>query len=357
MMNLSSFWAIFPYGYYGCLAHRRYRFLATMLSVLVLSALAASPGHGSAVTGPAGCGRHCSGHCTPGLGAVGPALSSANDVPSACACLRLCANDPVAQAWQWVSKKGEHNYRTCYLKGTVDLQPNPVYVSGCMPKGRANATARCPARPPAPPVPPVPPVPPGRAGATFPNSRLITPAQGLLLNSWANQTVVGQKWALCYTSFTMDKTSPAQFHKNCDQYAPTVTVAHNTGGPGGRGVCKFNKDGCKTRECDCGACKPPLMCIHTQGTCVPCTFPGCGTCFIDGVDTGDDCGPIGSICGFENTGNFTFGGYVRCPPPRLSSAQCSAPCIFGGYGYVCAPARLPHGAALRADSDLPPVPT
>ena len=78
------------------------------------------------------------------------------------------------------------------------------------------------------------------AGATFPKSRLITPAQGLLLDSWANQTVVGQEWALCYTSFTMDKTSPAQFHKNCDQHAPMVTVAHNTGRAiAGRSSCHY----------------------------------------------------------------------------------------------------------------------
>ena len=267
-----------------------------MLSVLVLSALAASPGHGSAVTGPAGCGRHCSGHCTPGLGAVGPALSSANDVPSACACLRLCADDPVAQAWQWVSKKGEHNYRTCYLKGTVDLQPNPVYVSGCMPKGRANATARCPARPPAPPVPPVPPVPPGTA---FPASRLITAAQGAQLNSWAKQAV-GQTWKICYTSFTMDKSSPAEFHKRCDGrgYNKTVTVAHNSGGifPGrcfGRctvtdgpshGVCA--KIG---QPCDGGVCK--------------------GECEVQ-EHRSTPCGRIGKGCGTPNPGNLTFGGFA-----------------------------------------------
>ena len=208
-----------------------------MLSVLVLSALAASPGHGSAVTGP-GCGRHCSGHCTPGLGAVGPLLSSANDVPSACACLRLCADDPVAQAWQWVSKKGEHNYRTCYLKGTVDLQPNPVYVSGCMPKGRANATARCPARPPAPPVPPVPPGPPGPAfqgSPMFPETKIISPKWGTALDEMMQHPTgtggpspvpAGQVWKLCYSSDTMPKNSAMDFHSRCDPYNFTLTVAH-----------------------------------------------------------------------------------------------------------------------------------
>jgi hypothetical protein len=97
----------------------------------------------------------------------------------------------------------------------------------------------------------------------------------------------------------MDKTSPAQFHKNCDQYAPTVTVAHNAGGPSGRGVCRFeSQPGC--------SCRPPLQCIPSQGNCVPCTFSGCGTC----DNGGDDCGPVGSSFGPENPGNFTFGGYA-----------------------------------------------
>ena len=58
------------------------------------------------------------------------------------------------------------------------------------------------------------------AGAAFPDSRLITPAQEALRNSWANQSV-GQEWKLCCTSFTMSKTSPAEFHKSCDQYPGT----------------------------------------------------------------------------------------------------------------------------------------
>ena len=64
------------------------------------------------------------------------------------------------------------------------------------------------------------------AGAAFPESRLISPAQGAQLNSWANQ-LTDRKWALCYTSFTMGKTA-AEFHKRCDQYKPTFTVAHNS---------------------------------------------------------------------------------------------------------------------------------
>ena len=63
-------------------------------------------------------------------------------------------------------------------------------------------------------------------GVAFPESCLISPAHGARLNGWANQTA-GQRWQLCYTSFTMSKTAAA-FHASCDQYKPTVTVAHNS---------------------------------------------------------------------------------------------------------------------------------
>ena len=124
----------------------------------------------------------------------------------------------------------------------------------------------------------------------FPESRLIAPTQGELLNTWANST--GQKWELCYTSFTMDKTSPAEFHRNCDQYKPTVTVARNSGG---RGVC--NK---------CARVPDPGQ--------PPCR----GECSISGAD----CFPVGSPCGATNKGNYTFGGFVR-------PCACFAPCCAG----------------------------
>lgn len=64
------------------------------------------------------------------------------------------------------------------------------------------------------------------AGAAFPGSRLVSSVHGAQLNSWANQTV-GQRWELCYTSFGMNKTA-AEFHRRCDQFKPTITVAHNS---------------------------------------------------------------------------------------------------------------------------------
>ena len=60
----------------------------------------------------------------------------------------------------------------------------------------------------------------------FLETQIVTPEWGTLLNDWAKQPV-DQKWALCYSSDTMNKTTD-EFHKRCDQYAPTVTVAHNS---------------------------------------------------------------------------------------------------------------------------------
>eukprot|EP01046_Picozoa_sp_COSAG06_P055977 COSAG06_NODE_10452_length_1679_cov_1.444937_3_plen_239_part_00 len=65
------------------------------------------------------------------------------------------------------------------------------------------------------------------AGAAFPESRLITHAQGMLLNGWANQTA-GQRWELCYTSFAKMTKSVEEFHGSCDEYQLTVTVARNS---------------------------------------------------------------------------------------------------------------------------------
>ena len=151
------------------------------------------------------------------------------------------------------------------------------------------------------------------AGAAFRDSRLITPAQGVLLNSWANQTA-GQEWELCYTSFTMDKKTPAEFHKGCDQYKPTVTVAHNAGGRPGRceARCEFKFS---------SSSNPPCKTIGSD-----CSTPGDGPGTCAGqCSTSGGCAKIGEVCGPTNPGNFTFGGYVRVVPalkPRRS------PCWF-----------------------------
>ena len=150
----------------------------------------------------------------------------------------------------------------------------------------------------------------------FFESRLISPGQAGQLNTWANPggTWSGT-WELCYDSFTMNKTT-AEFHKGCDAFAPTVTVAHNSGG---RGVCLQCKDG--PGSCgDDGSCSSDSShgCYHPPCTC---RAPGGGVCSTDG----NKCWPLGSPCGTNNPGNFTFGGYVRrcLALPLHSRALCA----------------------------------
>ena len=145
-----------------------------------------------------------------------------------------------------------------------------------------------------------------RAAVAFPESRLTTAAQGTQINNWVGPLGVGLKWELCYTSFTMDKT-PAEFHKRCDKYNITMTLAHTAFPqvPQGTyfGVCsdRYNRDTCTVIGSDC----PPND--------YKCT----GVCSKDTLGM-QSCSDLTSPCG--NTGNFTFGGYVR-------STFHSRPCL------------------------------
>ena len=38
----------------------------------------------------------------------------------------------------------------------------------------------------------------------------------------------GKQWALCYSSFTNDSSTPRTFHDLCDQYSTTLLVVHNS---------------------------------------------------------------------------------------------------------------------------------
>jgi len=60
----------------------------------------------------------------------------------------------------------------------------------------------------------------------FPETHLVTTELGAQLNDWAKQPA-GQKWALCYSSNTMNKTAET-FHHGCDKYNATISVAHNS---------------------------------------------------------------------------------------------------------------------------------
>ena len=65
-------------------------------------------------------------------------------------------------------------------------------------------------------------------GQHFPGSRLITAEWGDNLNGWMPPKVKGKQWSLCFSSFTDDATTPSTFHKQCDQYDTTLTVARNS---------------------------------------------------------------------------------------------------------------------------------
>ena len=61
----------------------------------------------------------------------------------------------------------------------------------------------------------------------FPGSRIVTNASwGASVNGWANKPAE-QVWALCYSSFTDNRDTPATFHKQCDQYSTTMVFAIN----------------------------------------------------------------------------------------------------------------------------------
>jgi hypothetical protein len=62
----------------------------------------------------------------------------------------------------------------------------------------------------------------------FPGSRLITKAGGDNLNGWMQAKVKGKLWKVCFSSFTDDTTMPNTFHRLCDQYDTTLTVARNS---------------------------------------------------------------------------------------------------------------------------------
>ena len=61
----------------------------------------------------------------------------------------------------------------------------------------------------------------------FPGLRLITPEWGKQLNEWAG--IADQEWALCYSSFRDNSSSPAMFHELCDRYTNTLSVAYAEG--------------------------------------------------------------------------------------------------------------------------------
>ena len=62
--------------------------------------------------------------------------------------------------------------------------------------------------------------------ANFPGTQLVTVEWGETVNGWVGTPTL--QWELCYSSFTDSPNTPATFHAQCDQFATTVAVAHNS---------------------------------------------------------------------------------------------------------------------------------
>ena len=130
------------------------------------------------------------------------------------------------------------------------------------------------------------------ASPYYPGSQLVTVDWGKQLNEWKGKA--DQRWVLCYSSFTDNSSTPAVFHRQCDIYNNTLSVAHNSGG---------------------------RACSTSFGAC----------------QTDSDCSGSSNLCKI-NTGNYTFGGFVRLAHFSLSlltHACCSRALFFAaGRGFV-----------------------
>ena len=115
--------------------------------------------------------------------------------------------------------------------------------------------------------------------ALFPETKIVSPEWGTALDGWMSGIPDRQIWTLCYSSDTMERTT-AEFHKRCDPYNTTLTVAKNSLGPGSSGTLG----------------RP------------------------------------------DNLKGVTFGGFVRpCPAPVLVFARRALVFVFVRRALVCAP--------------------
>jgi hypothetical protein len=196
----------------------------------------------------------CEQACSPPMKFVcqgGQCVNSSRGVPKA-ECAQICAApgppppppSPCKSALQTLCGGKRSNPVDCgRCSGQHALK---LRLAGC---GSKAIDAWCSGASPGPPP-----------ASPFPGSRLLTPADGAQLNAWSRQghirlslcstaqplytrfpikfstcfsnvttgyyprsrQAVGQEWRACYSSFTMDKKSPASFHDACDKYKPTA---------------------------------------------------------------------------------------------------------------------------------------
>jgi hypothetical protein len=70
---------------------------------------------------------------------------------------------------------------------------------------------------------------PSPAGSFFPGSRIVSNATWAgTLNDWMPPKAKGKSWALCFSSFTENATTPITFHAQCDQYNTTLIMVINS---------------------------------------------------------------------------------------------------------------------------------
>jgi len=167
----------------------------------------------------------------------------------------------------------------------------------------------------------------------FNETQIVTQEWGALLNDWAKQPA-GQKWALCYSSATMDKTTD-EFHKRCDQYKPTVTVAHNSLGRTFGGFAdetwKWSSGPYPNGGCSVDP-KEPAACCTSSSTC----YKGTSACFIFelGPDSGGPLrfGPIGTSTDYTLAHPERWPSWGSGDEPDLSMGEMGDPGDLGCCG-------------------------
>eukprot|EP01043_Picozoa_sp_COSAG02_P070182 COSAG02_NODE_12324_length_1562_cov_1.622693_1_plen_330_part_01 len=70
---------------------------------------------------------------------------------------------------------------------------------------------------------------PSPTPSLFPGSRIVPNGTWAgTLNGWMPPKAKGRHWALCYSSFTDDATTPKTFHAQCDHYNTTLIMVINS---------------------------------------------------------------------------------------------------------------------------------
>eukprot|EP01043_Picozoa_sp_COSAG02_P034697 COSAG02_NODE_2441_length_8858_cov_31.570271_12_plen_408_part_00 len=126
---------------------------------------------------------------------------------------------------------------------------------------------------------------------SFLGSRLIAPEWSGSLDTWMPTSLKGKQWTQCFSSFIDDATTPSTFHKQCDEYDTTLTVARNSHNYTFGGYVRFPVVFVNSLLYDCARirCSPSLgvdtpphsLCAHARRM-----EAGAGTGVARGATTG-----------------------------------------------------------------------